>query len=181
MIDAQRLIGCFPADRTSAMLERQQLGIILQGESILGLELGLARFLTTDRILCIPLSGPFGTPRELGRVQACRVDARRERRKRGTGHVVILAGLIRAGATLRAATDAHAAATPIAVPAPSGDQLAVLENAPFMGDSRNVVNRKVRFAVTDERLQVAALQGFAWSMPRSCRQSCPATPMRPRS
>jgi hypothetical protein len=33
-------------------------------------------------------------------------------------------------------------ATPVVAPA-SGDQLAVLQNAPFMGDSRNVVNRKV--------------------------------------
>jgi hypothetical protein len=49
------------------------------------------------------------------------------------------------GRHARAATDAHAgAATPVAASAPSGDQLAVVENAPFMGDSRNVVNGKMR-------------------------------------
>ena len=61
--------------------------------------------LSIDRIFCVPLLGPFGLPRHLfevprmafahrarGRARTRRVDARRERRRRGTGHLVILAG-----------------------------------------------------------------------------------------
>jgi hypothetical protein len=64
MIDAQRLIGRFLAYRASAILERQQLGVILKGDSILGLELGLARFLTTGEVLFLAfgIGVPFVTP-----------------------------------------------------------------------------------------------------------------------
>ena len=116
--------------------------------------------LSIDRIFRISLLDRFGVPRHLseiprtglfrsarrrtGRARACRVDALPERRTRRKRHLLILPGEgVRCGAM---PGDAHAgAATPMTASAPNRGQLTVLERAPFIPVSRNVVKCQIRY------------------------------------